>query len=69
MFPDRTDLSLYFDSLQEASKMLKKSAVTSLVVICVTIVISLWLVRDSLCGVSYESGGTILKATLAYESR
>jgi hypothetical protein len=37
--------------------MLKKSAVTSLVVICVTIVISLWLVRDSLCDVSYESGG------------
>jgi hypothetical protein len=35
----------------------------------VTILIGLWLVRDSLCDVSYQSGGTILKATLAYESR
>ncbi|MUK51227.1 Hok/Gef family protein [Aliivibrio fischeri] len=49
--------------------MLKKSAVTSLVVICVTILIGLWIVRDSLCDISYQSGSTIITATLAYESR
>ena len=49
--------------------MLKKSAVTSLVVICVTILIGLWMVRDSLCDFSYQSGSTIITATLAYESR
>jgi hypothetical protein len=27
------------------------------------------LVRDSLCDVSYQSKSTIMKATLAYESR
>ncbi|MFA1563091.1 Hok/Gef family protein [Aliivibrio fischeri] len=49
--------------------MQKKSTLASLIVICVTILIGIWLLRDSLCDVSYLSEGTIITATLAYESR
>ncbi|MGF1806206.1 Hok/Gef family protein [Aliivibrio sifiae] len=49
--------------------MQKKSTLASLIVICVTILIGIWLLRDSLCDVYYQSEGTIMSANLAYESR
>ncbi|MGF1804332.1 Hok/Gef family protein [Aliivibrio sifiae] len=49
--------------------MLKKSALTRLIVICMTILLGLWLEKGSLCELSYQSERTIISASLAYESR
>ncbi|WP_422126104.1 Hok/Gef family protein [Vibrio lentus] len=55
-------------STKEASKMPKsKTALMGLTVVCMTILCSLWIVRDSLCEFRYEDKNVNFLATLAYE--
>ncbi|MUK76541.1 Hok/Gef family protein [Aliivibrio fischeri] len=49
--------------------MPKKTTLTSLIVICITILCALWIERGSLCELSYNSESTVMKATLAYEAQ
>ncbi|MGF1903541.1 Hok/Gef family protein [Aliivibrio salmonicida] len=49
--------------------MPKKTALTSLIVICITVLCALWMVRNSLCEFSYQTESTVMKATLAYEAQ
>ncbi|PSU45714.1 endonuclease [Photobacterium frigidiphilum] len=50
--------------------MQKKSlTVTGLLVVCITIVVLVALVRDTLCSVNYQDGKQVLFVTLAYESK
>lgn len=46
-----------------------KTALAGLIVLCVTFLCSLWLVRDSLCEVRYQDGGTsFLAQFVVYET-
>lgn len=47
--------------------MPQKFCITGLVVICFTILIFTWMVRDSLCELHIKGGNTELAAVLAYE--
>ena len=49
--------------------MLRKTALIGLIVICITILIFTWMVRDSLCELQIKDGNTVFLATLAYESK
>ncbi|WP_081411574.1 MULTISPECIES: Hok/Gef family protein [Vibrio] len=44
-----------------------KTALTGLIVVCFTIICSLWIVRDSLCEVRFENESSHFLALLAYE--
>lgn len=46
-----------------------KTALAGLIVLCFTFLCSLWLVRDSLCEVRYQDGGTsFLAQFVVYET-
>ncbi|WMY76418.1 Hok/Gef family protein [Buttiauxella selenatireducens] len=49
--------------------MPQKLCIASLVVVCITILIFTWMVRDSLCELHIKGGNTELAAILAYEVR
>ncbi|MFA0657500.1 Hok/Gef family protein [Vibrio splendidus] len=44
-----------------------KTALMGLTVVCMTILCSLWIVRNSLCEFRYEDKNVNFLATLAYE--
>ncbi|MBP2170208.1 protein HokA [Erwinia toletana] len=46
-----------------------KLRLLSLVIICVTILIVAWIIRNSLCELYIRHSNTEVVATLAYESR
>ncbi|MCU5771949.1 Hok/Gef family protein [Erwiniaceae bacterium BAC15a-03b] len=46
-----------------------KLRLLSLIIICATILIIVWISRNSLCELSVRRGNTEVVATLAYESR
>ncbi|AZL83634.1 Hok/Gef family protein [Aliivibrio salmonicida] len=48
--------------------MPKKSALTGLIVICLTILCFTWMVRGSLCELQIKNGSAVIQATLAYEA-
>ncbi|ANC00433.1 MULTISPECIES: Hok/Gef family protein [Vibrio] len=47
----------------------QKTALLSLIVICLTLLGFTWMVRDSLCELQVRNGNSVFLATLAYESR
>ncbi|EGU34089.1 Hok/Gef family protein [Vibrio scophthalmi] len=46
-----------------------KTALRSLIVICLTILCFTWMTRGTLCGLHFKDGNSVISATLAYESR
>ncbi|ENY3838634.1 Hok/Gef family protein [Vibrio vulnificus] len=46
-----------------------KTALLGLIVVCITILCFTWLLRDSLCGLQFRDGNTVISATNAYESK
>ncbi|ELI0636028.1 Hok/Gef family protein [Vibrio harveyi] len=46
-----------------------KTALARLTVICITVLVGLWIVRDSLCEVQYKDGNTnFLARFVVYET-
>ncbi len=48
--------------------MVHKLTVISLIVICITILIFTWMIRDSLCELTFKQGDTEVAAIMVYES-
>ncbi|EGU40750.1 small toxic membrane protein HokA [Vibrio scophthalmi LMG 19158] len=46
-----------------------KTALLSLIVICLTILCFTWMMKDSLCEVYIKDGNSEISATNAYESK
>lgn len=66
----KTNLSLYYDSNQGGDSMPRsKTALLSLIVICLTILCFTWMMKDSLCEVYIKDGNSEISATNAYESK
>lgn len=67
MYPDNTNSSLFTFKGQVMPK--KNTAILSLTIMCVTLIVALALVRNNLCEVEYRNGTALFKAVLAYEVR
>ncbi|MGD1439463.1 Hok/Gef family protein [Vibrio harveyi] len=68
MYLNSTNTSLFTTRRQR--KMPKsKTALAGLTVICITVLVGLWIVRDSLCEVQYKGGNTnFLARFVVYET-
>lgn len=67
MYINNTDSSLFTFKGQVMPK--KNTAILSLTIMCVTLIVALALVRNDLCEVEYRNGTALFKAVLAYEVR
>ncbi len=67
MYLSNTDSSLFTFKGQVMPK--KNTAILSLTIMCVTLIVALALVRNDLCEVEYRNGTALFKAVLAYEVR
>lgn len=67
MYLSNTNSSLFTFKGQVMPK--KNTAILSLTIMCVTLIVALALVRNDLCEVEYRNGTALFKAVLAYEVR
>ena len=47
--------------------MLQRNALLGVLVVCITIVVIIWMTRDSLCELHVKQGNTDIAVKLAYE--